>query len=150
MKIYLGFTVAGSRSSIEAAKKILNVLQSLGHEVLTSHLVSDDARGADRSVAPQKIFARDMNWLAECDLFVAEVTGSSFGLGFETGYLLGATAKKTILFFERDAEHRISLLITGNTHPNCVLAPYSHLGELQELIRRHVPPLELPARSDNT
>ncbi len=33
----------------------------------------------------------------ECDLFVA-VTSSSFGLGFETGYLLGATTKKTLLF----------------------------------------------------
>jgi 2'-deoxynucleoside 5'-phosphate N-hydrolase len=148
MKIYLGFTVAGSRSSIDAAKRILTALQSLGHEVLTSHLVSDDAWRADRSVAPQKIFARDMNWLAQCDLFVAEVTGSSFGLGFETGYLLGATTKKTILFFERDAEHRISLLITGNTHPNCVLAPYSHLGELEELVRRHVSDAGFPGRSD--
>jgi nucleoside 2-deoxyribosyltransferase len=150
MKIYLGFTVAGSRSSIEAAKKILNVLQFLGHEVLTSHLLSDDAWEADRSVAPQKIFERDMHWLAQCDLFVAEVTGSSFGLGFETGYLLGATAKKTILFFERDAEHRISLLITGNTHVNCVLAPYSHLRELEELVRRHVSAAGLSARSDRT
>jgi 2'-deoxynucleoside 5'-phosphate N-hydrolase len=150
MKIYLGFTVAGSRSSIEAAKKLLNVLESLGHEVLTSHLMSEDAWKADRSVAPQKIFARDMNWLAECDLFVAEVTGSSFGVGFETGYLLGATAKKIILFFEREAEHRISLLITGNTHPNCVLAPYSGLRELEELVRRHVSAPGLPARSDRT
>jgi hypothetical protein len=150
MKIYLGFTVAGSRSSIEAAKKILSVLQSLGHEVLTSHLVNDDAWEADRSVAPQKIFARDMNWLAQCDLFVAEVTGSSFGLGFETGYLLGATAKKTVLFFEGGAEHRISLLITGNTHPNCVLVPYSHLEELEQSVRRHVPPSELPAQSKCT
>ena len=148
MKIYLGFTVAGSRSSIEAAKRILTVLQSLGHEVLTSHLVSDDAWRADRSVAPQKIFARDMNWLAECDLFAAEVSGSSFGLGFETGYLLGATTKKALLFFERNAEHRISLLITGNVHPNCVLAPYSHLGELEELVRRHVSDAGFPARSD--
>jgi nucleoside 2-deoxyribosyltransferase len=104
-------------------------------------LMSEDAWKADRSVTPQKIFARDMNWLAECDLFVAEVTGSSFGVGFETGYLLGATAKKIILFFEREAEHRISLLITGNTHPNCVLAPYFGLRELEELVRRHVSPL---------
>jgi hypothetical protein len=117
MKIYLGFTVAGSRSSIEAAKRILTVLQSFGHEVLTSHLVGEDAWEADRSVSPQEIFGRDMSWLTQCELFVAEVTGSSFGLGFETGYLLGATAKKTIHFFERDAEHRRSLLITGNTHP---------------------------------
>ncbi|HKC01411.1 MAG TPA: hypothetical protein VKD23_21685, partial [Terriglobales bacterium] len=69
---------------------------------------------------------------------------------FETGYLLGATAKKTILFFERDAAHRISLLITGNTHANCVLAPYSHLSELEELVRRHVPAAGLPARSNPT
>ncbi len=89
-----------------------------------------------------------MDWLAQCDLFVAEVTGSSFGLGFETGYLLGATAKKTILFFERDAEHRISLLITGNTHPNCILVPYSGLEELEELVRNRVPPSGHSTRND--
>ena len=150
MKIYFGFTVAGSRSSIEAAKKILNVLQSMGHEVLTSHLVSEDAWEADRRVAPQEIFARDMNCLAQCDLFIAEVTGSSFGLGFETGYLLGATAKKTILFFERDAKHRISLLITGNTHPNCILMQYSRLEELDELVRSCVPRSGAPDRSART
>ena len=30
--------MAGDRLSVEAAKKILGVLQSMGHEVLTSHL----------------------------------------------------------------------------------------------------------------
>lgn len=138
MKIYLGFTVAGNRSSVEAAKKILGVLQSMGHDVLTSHLLREDAWEVDRRMAPQEIFARDMEWLTQCDLFVAEVSGSSFGLGFETGYLLGATEKKTILFYERSAEHRISLLITGNTHPNCTLVPYSRLDELEDLVRRQV------------
>ena len=130
MKVYFGFTVAGNRSSLEAAKRIVGVLQSLGHEVLTSHLVRQDAWEADRSVAPQEIFARDMKWLEQCDLFVAEVSGSSFGLGFETGYLLGATTKRTILLYQREAERTISLLITGNTHPNCLLIPYSKLEEL--------------------
>src|ERR1700756_4510075 len=142
MKIYFGFTVAGNRSSVEAAKKILAVLQSMGHDVLTKHLVQENAWEADRRVAPQEIFARDMNWLAECDLFLAEVSGSSFGLGFETGYLLGATEKKTILFYERSVEQKISLLITGNTHRNCILVPYSRLDELEELIRKWVSPLE--------
>src|SRR5258708_8360998 len=58
MKIYLGFTVAGSRSSVEAAKKILNVLQYLGHEVLIIHLVRDDAWGAHRTVAPRNMLIR--------------------------------------------------------------------------------------------
>jgi 2'-deoxynucleoside 5'-phosphate N-hydrolase len=136
MKIYLGFTVAGNRSSVEAAKKILSVLQSMGHQVLTSHLLREDAWETDRRVPPQQIFARDMKWLAECDIFMAEVSGSSFGLGFETGYLLGATAKKTVLFYEHAAAGKISLLIVGNTHPNCSLIPYSGLDELEDLVRK--------------
>ena len=79
-----------------------------------------------------------MRWLALCDIFIAEVSGSSFGLGFETGYLLGSTPKKTILFYERAVERMISLLIVGNTHPNCILAPYSRLDELEELVRTYV------------
>ena len=65
-------------------------------------------------MALQKIFAGNMNWLAQCDLFVAEVTGSSFGLGFETGYLLGATAKKTLFFLSgtRSAGFLSSSLVT--------------------------------------
>jgi nucleoside 2-deoxyribosyltransferase len=145
MKIYLGFTVAGSRSSLEAARKILAVVQSMGHDVLTRHLVQEDAWEADRRVAPHEVFARDMKWLAECDLFLAEVSGSSFGLGFETGYLLGATSKKTILFYDRDAEQRISLLITGNTHPNCIQVPYTRLDELEELVRKWLSPPECRA-----
>jgi hypothetical protein len=140
MKIYFGFTVAGSRSSVEAAKKIVDVLQSMGHEVLTSHLLREDAWEMDRTLPPQEVFARDMRWLGQCDIFLAEVSGSSFGLGFETGYLLAATPKKTILFYERAVERKISLLIVGNTHPNCVLAPYSRLDELEELVRTCVSP----------
>jgi 2'-deoxynucleoside 5'-phosphate N-hydrolase len=150
MKIYLGFTVAGNRSSVEAAKKILCVLQSIGHEVLTSHLLQDDVWELDRRVPPQEIFARDIKWLTQCDVFIAEVSGSSFGLGFETGYLLGGTPKKTVLFYERAAEQRISLLIVGNTLPNCILVPYSRLEELEELVRSRVADLGLPARSDHT
>src|SRR3974377_1517684 len=116
MKIYLGFTVAGDRSSLEAAKKILGALQSMGHEILTSNFVREEAWDAEPRGGPSEIFPRDMAWLAQCDLFAAEVSGSSFGLGFETGYLLGATQRTTILFYERGAERRISLLIVGNTH----------------------------------
>jgi nucleoside 2-deoxyribosyltransferase len=70
----------------------------MGHEVLTRHLVEDNAWEADRLITPKEIYERDMKWLKQCDLFMAEVSGSSFGLGFETGYLLGATTKQVVLF----------------------------------------------------
>jgi 2'-deoxynucleoside 5'-phosphate N-hydrolase len=134
MKIYFGFTVAGDRSSVVAATKIVELLEELGHEVLTRHLIREDAWQVDRFISPQEVYLRDMMWLKQCDLFVAEVSGSSFGLGFETGYLLGATEKKVVLFYRRAVETKISLLITGITHPNCRLVPYSELDEVQDWI----------------
>ena len=135
MKIYFGFTVAGDRSSVVAATKIVELLEELGHDVLTRHLIREDAWQADRSISPQEVYRRDMAWLQQCDLFVAEVSGSSFGLGFETGCLLGATDKKVVLFYRRAVETKISLLITGITHPNCKLVPYSQLEEVEDWIR---------------
>ncbi len=134
MKIYFGFTVAGDRSSIDTARKVVHQLEEMGHEVLTRHLVSDNAWEADRSVSPQDVYRRDMAWLGQCELFIAEVSGSSFGLGFETGYMLGATSKKVVLLYHRDVEQRISLLITGNAHPNCTLVPYTNVEEVMRFV----------------
>ena len=139
MQIYFGFTVAGDRSSVQAAARIVELVTELGHEVLTRHLIRDDAWEADRSISPQEVYLRDMKWLEQCDMFMAEVSGSSFGLGFEIGYLLGATAKKVVLFYRRDVEKKISLMITGIAHPNCELVPYSRLDEAEEWIRSNLP-----------
>jgi len=138
MKIYFGFTVAGDRSTIETARRIVQLMEELGHEVLTRHLVSDNAWEADRTIGPHDVYRRDMAWLQECDLFVAEVSGSSFGLGFETGYLLGATGKRVILLYRLDLAKKVSLLITGNTHTNCTLVPYADVEEVEALIRSNL------------
>jgi hypothetical protein len=135
MKIYFGFTVAGNRAAIEIARRVVQLLEEAGHEVLTRHLVDENAWEADRLITPQDVFARDMKWLQECDLFIAEVSGSSFGIGFETGYLLGASHKQAILFFRRELGKSISLLITGNTHSNCTLVPYNDVAEVESSLR---------------
>jgi hypothetical protein len=84
MKIYFGFTVAGDRSSVLAATKIVELLVELGQEVLTRHLIREDAWQADRSISPQEVYLRDMTWLTQCDLFVAEVSGSAWALRLAT------------------------------------------------------------------
>src|SRR4029077_14880342 len=131
MKIYFGFTVAGDRSGIHTARIVVQLLEKLGHEVLTRHLVNDDAWEADRSISPQDVYRRDMAWLEQCDLFIAEVSGSSLGLGFEAGYLLGATNKKVILLYRRELEQKVSLLISGNSHANCTLMSYGSVEEVE-------------------
>ena len=135
MKIYFGFTVAGDRSQITIARRLVELLEAMRHEVLTRHLVSDTAAQMDRSITPQAVYERDMNWLRQCDIFIAEVSGSSFGLGYEAGFILGSSDKKAVLFYRREAAARISLLITGNTHPNCTLIPYSESEEMETQLR---------------
>lgn len=135
MKIYFGFTVAGDRSSLAVARRLVDLLEGMGHEVLTRHLVSDGAAQMDRSITPQAVYERDMNWLRQCDIFIAEVSGSSFGMGYEAGYVLGSSDKKAVLFYRRAAAPRISLLITGNTHPNCRLLAYSEPEEIEAQLR---------------
>ena len=131
MKVYFGFTVAGDRSALEMARRMVALLEEMGHEVLTRHLVRDDAAQLDRGITPQMVFERDMNWLRQCDIFIGEVSGSSFGIGFEAGYLLGGSARQALLFYRREAESRISLLIAGNTHPNCTVTPYTGFAEIE-------------------
>ena len=138
MKVYFGFTVAGDRSALDMARRTVALLEEMGHEVLTRHLVRDDAAQLDRAITPQMVFERDMNWLRQCDIFIGEVSGSSFGIGFEAGYLLGGSARPALLFYRREVESRISLLITGNTHPNCTVTAYSEFGAIEEQLRRRM------------
>ena len=127
--------MAGDRSSLEPARAIVRVLESQGHEVLTRHLVHDDAREADRRLGPHAVYARDMKWLDESDCFIAEVSGSSFGLGYEAGYVLGATTRPVILFYRREVESRISFMIAGNSHPRCALVPYDEIPDIEAYLR---------------
>jgi nucleoside 2-deoxyribosyltransferase len=135
MKIYFGFTVAGDRSQLHIARRLVELLEGMGHQVLTRHLVQDNAAQMDRAITPRAVYERDMDWLRQCDIFIAEVSGSSFGLGYEAGYVLGSSDRKAILFYRREAAGRISLLITGNTHPNCQLIPYSEPEEIEAKLR---------------
>jgi 2'-deoxynucleoside 5'-phosphate N-hydrolase len=135
MRIYFGFTMAGDRGSLAAARRIVAILEELGHDVLTRHLVEDDAFANDRRLTPRQVYERDMAWLGQSDVLIAEVSGSSYGLGYEAGYVLGQAGRRVILCYAAAAEERISRMITGNTHPGCTLICYGSIEELEARLR---------------
>src|SRR5258708_32043754 len=100
MRIYLACTVRGERGSVLAGRAICERLQHHGHEVLTPHLLADDVEQAESQLTEEQVFRWDIDCLTRCDVLVAEASGSSYGVGFEVGYLIGRA---------RETRHRVLL-----------------------------------------
>jgi nucleoside 2-deoxyribosyltransferase len=137
MKIYLACTVRGDRGGVLAGRVICARLQHHGHEVLTTHLLADDVDAAESRLAADDVYRRDLEWLTSCDVLVAEASGSSYGVGFEVGYVLGraqATGQRVVLLHDVARRDKVSRLITGNCDAACTTFGYSSVEELTAFI----------------
>lgn len=114
MKIYFGGSIRGGRDDKELYFQLIALLQKHG-TVLTEHIGAANL-SADGEVeySDKLIYDRDMAWIAECDVVVAEVTQPSLGVGYE---LRDAELRgKPILALYRPQEgRRLSAMITGST-----------------------------------
>jgi len=137
VKIYLACTVRGDRSGVDAARLIEQRLRILGHEVLTSHLLADDVDVVEASVGNTEVFERDLRWLDACDVLVAEASGSTYGVGFEVGYILGRaphTGQRAWVVYDAQREHAVSRMLSGNTAPGCTTRAYRGMDDLAAFI----------------
>ena len=57
--------------------------------MLTTHPLADDVNAAESQLSEAQVYRRDLDWLSRCDVLVAEGSGSSYGVGFEVGDVLG-------------------------------------------------------------
>lgn len=139
MRIYLACTVRGDRGGVAAGRAIGARLQALGHEVLTTHLLADDVNEAESALSEAEVYRRDLEWLSACDVLVAEASGSSYGVGFEVGYVLGRadrTGQRVVLLYDRARQHAVSRLITGNCDAHCATFGYSSIDDLVAFVDR--------------
>ena len=142
MKVYLACTVRGDRSGVLAGRAICERLQQNGHEVLTTHLLADDVEGAEARLTEEQIYRRDLDWLTSCDVLVAEASGSSYGVGFEVGFVLGRapqTGQRVVLLYDAARRGAISRLISGNCDAACQTFGYTSIEDLSAAIDQWVP-----------
>lgn len=112
MKIYFAGSIRGGRDDQELYLGIIKLLEKYG-KVLTEHVGDNSfsARGED-GPTDDFIYTRDMAWLNESDVVVAEVTTPSLGVGYEIGK---AEGKKPVLcLFREQNGKRLSGMIGGN------------------------------------
>ena len=137
MTIYLACTVRGDRGGVLAGRAICERLEHHGHHVQTRHLLADDVEAAESTITEGEVFRRDMEWLTTCDVLVAEASGSSYGVGFEVGYVLSrahASGQRVVLLYDAARRDKVSRLITGNDHPACATFGYESIEALTAFI----------------
>ena len=132
MKIYFAGSIRGGRSDTEIYAQIIQFLQGYG-EVLTEHVGSDELMDkGELSLSDREIHDRDMDWLLESDLMVAEVTNPSLGVGYEIGRAIEA-GKQIICLYRTGSKNNLSAMISGAEGVD--LIEYEKLNSLKDKLK---------------
>uniref|UniRef100_A0A3B3YUD3 2'-deoxynucleoside 5'-phosphate N-hydrolase 1 n=1 Tax=Poecilia mexicana TaxID=48701 RepID=A0A3B3YUD3_9TELE len=112
MKIYFCGSIRGGRSDQELYQRIVNELHRYG-SVLTEHVASAELREEGPAGGDRAIHDRDLAWLQQSDVVVAEVTQPSLGVGYELGRAADMKEKKVLCLFRPSSGRALSAMIRG-------------------------------------
>ncbi|HLF89850.1 MAG TPA: nucleoside 2-deoxyribosyltransferase [Anaerolineales bacterium] len=132
MQIYFACSITGGRKDEAVYQTIVDTLLADGHVVPTAILALPEVVALEQVSNAAAIYARDIAWIQESDVLVAEISTPSHGVGYEIGYALGLG--KQVLCLHRAGE-RVSKMITGNPAPNLTVRAYSSPEEAVTLVR---------------
>lgn len=121
MNVYFSCSITGGRNEEKVYQAIVAAMLAAGHEVPTAHLSTTEVVDLEKIAEPVEIYTRDMRWLEECDVVVAEVSTPSHGVGYEVA--VGLKMQKPVLCCYQRGK-RISKIITGNTNPTLRVIEY--------------------------
>ncbi len=132
MKIYFAGSISGGREHQDIYFQIVEILKNYG-AVLTEHVASQDlTQMGESALSAQAVFQRDLNWIKQADILVAEITKPSLGVGYELAYA-ESLGKPILCLYNTQilkANQKVSSVILGN--------PYMQ-------VREYRAPLELAA-----
>ncbi|MBU4284213.1 MAG: nucleoside 2-deoxyribosyltransferase [Nanoarchaeota archaeon] len=138
MKIYFAGSIRGGRDDVEIYNQIIQHLKGYG-DVLTEHVGHDNLAEGEINLTDKYIHNRDVNWIDECDVFIADVTRPSHGVGYEVRVAI--EKKKRILCIYRPKEQkRVSAMIAGA--PGIKTSPYNTIEDAKKIIDRFIKDVE--------
>jgi 2'-deoxynucleoside 5'-phosphate N-hydrolase len=83
LTIYFAGAISGGRGDVEHYRNIVAALEADGHRVLAGAVAAEDVGADGERLESQAIFERDLGWIGEADVLVAEVSMPSTGVGYE-------------------------------------------------------------------
>lgn len=140
MNIYFCGSIRGGRDLAASYARMIALLGSYG-KVLTEHLGSnEEIETKDRILSNKEIHDRDLQWIIESDLLVAEVTIPSLGVGYEIGRAIEMN-KPVLCLFQKESDFTLSAMIAGSDKVETEY--YENLDEVKSILdsffRTHAP-----------
>ncbi|XP_072498327.1 5-hydroxymethyl-dUMP N-hydrolase [Notamacropus eugenii] len=111
--LYFCGSIRGGRQDRALYGRIVSRLRHFG-VVLTEHVAAAElgARGEEAAGGDRLIHERDLAWLQQADVVVAEVTQPSLGVGYELGRAV-ALNKRILCLFRPQSGRVLSAMIRG-------------------------------------
>ncbi len=132
-KVYFAGSIRGGRQDAALYGEMIAYLENRGCRVLTEHVGLESLQmEGERTMTEEEIFRRDMAWLTESDLVVAECTTPSHGVGYELAR--ARDMGKTVHIFYDVNRGRLSAMLAGDS--SFILHPYISKEEVFEALDR--------------
>ena len=113
MKIYFSGSIRGGRDDKETYLLLIQYLKKYG-KVLTEHIGDSNLTDSgEANISEKSIYARDMAWLQESDVVIAEVSNPSIGVGYEIAKAESMN-KKILCLYSENRDKKLSVMISGN------------------------------------
>lgn len=126
-KIYIGCSLTHATEEFKSGIELLKNKLRSDYEIL-------DFLGLTKGT-PQDVYKWDINNVRTCDLFIADCTYPSTGLGMEIGAAI-ENDKPTLIVAHEDA--KVTRIVLGITHPKFTFHRYNDPMEVAELIKERV------------
>ncbi|MGV8025857.1 MAG: nucleoside 2-deoxyribosyltransferase [Anaerolineaceae bacterium] len=127
MQVYFSCSITGGRAEQQIYKQIVDHLQTQGWVVPTAHLAETGVLDEERVIEPRVVYQRDVHWVLESDILIAEVSTPSHGVGYEIAL---AEINKKPIFCCCQQTKKVSKMILGNENPNFQIYAYKEIEDL--------------------
>lgn len=135
IRIYFAGSIRGGRELAGRYRELIEGLRTQGR-VFTEHVGDGERLAAEEhSLRDSEIHDRDMEWLRDSDLVIAEVSVPSLGVGYEIA-MSTELGKPVLCLYHRGAPHRLSAMIAGNS--KITVEVYDSVSEAVEISGRFI------------
>jgi 2'-deoxynucleoside 5'-phosphate N-hydrolase len=114
MTIYFSGSISSGRQDVALYARIVGRLREAGHQVIDGEVTSAAVHEGRGALDAEGIFRRDMAWLEDANVLVAEVSRPSTGVGYEIAAARYLRRIPVICLYRPAWTSRCSAMISGD------------------------------------